>query len=248
MTADASVQITFFVPCYNEARNVEGALNVIETLMKNRALTYEILVVDDGSSDGTSEVVKAYCSSHPAAPIIIHRNPKNLGLGRNYFLASTRGRGKYYMLINGDNETSVDDFARILEQLGKADMIVPYLANQTERPLIRTIISCSFNSLVSLLSGHRLKYYNGPVLHRRENVIRFAPKASGFTYQSEILCQALAYGCSFVEVPMYYMKIKNKDMSSIFRFVNIASSLKCIGRMFLNRLKVTRPAVKSFSS
>jgi len=244
----STVDITFFVPCYNEAPHVASTFEMIKRLMQRRSLTYEIAAVDDGSSDGTSQVVEAYCKEHPDQPIVFHRNPVNLGLGRNYFLWAKRSRGRHYMLINGDNDTSIDDFALILDHLGKADMIVPYVANQHDRPSHRNLISRGFNLAVSLVSGHRLRYYNGPVLHLRENVVRFEPKASGFAYQAEILCRALNEGCSHVEVPLYYVK-KEQDSSSGFRLHNIASVLKSLTRIFVKTLqyRLFKPALKTQS-
>lgn len=225
-----SVDITFFVPCYNEADNIEDSLEMIRSVMRERTDSYEILVVDDGSSDGTSSVVQAYQRAHPELPITLHRNEVNLGLGRNYFLWAKHAEGRYYMLINGDNSLLATDLQTILNQRGRADMIVPYVVNQNDRPLIRNLLSRFYSFLISLVSGHRLKYYNGPVLHLRENIVRFEPKASGFAYQAEILCRALHEGYSYIEIPLHYVK-KDKSRSSAFRLTNIASVLKSLSRM-----------------
>ena len=151
------IDITFFVPCYNEAENVTGTLKMIKTLMQGRPHQYEIVVVDDGSSDDTTDVIQSYCRSNPQEPIVTYRNPVNLGLGRNYFLCAKKSRGRYYILINGDNDTSIHDFRVILDQLGKADMIVPYVVNQEERPLFVSALSYSqTDPLSGVLTTHCL--------------------------------------------------------------------------------------------
>ena len=230
MNSAAAVEITFFVPAYNEAKNIASALFTVKTLMTGRDETYEILAVDDGSTDGTSDVVQNYMRSHAKEPVTLVCNPTNLRLGTNYVRCAEMGRGKYYMLVNGDNDTRMGDYQTILSHKGRADMVVPYVANQNERPFHRNLISRGFNLLVSLVSGHRLKYYNGPVLHLRENVVRFAPKATGFTYQAEILCKALCEGGSYVEVPLYYVK-DPRSRSSAFSFRNMISVLRSLARI-----------------
>lgn len=230
------IDISFFVPCYNEADNITASLDAIYSVMKDKKITYEILVIDDGSVDGTIEIVNAYRNAHKDLPIIVHRNITNLGLGRNYLKWAKEARGIYYMLINGDNSILASDLETILAERGKADMIIPYVVNQNDRSLHRNLLSRLYAACISLVSGHRLKYYNGPTLHLRENIIGLELKASGFAYQAEILCRALYRGCSYIEVPLHYIK-KPEGMSSAFRLMNVASVFKSFFRIALYRIR-----------
>lgn len=230
-----SIDLSICVPCFNEATSIVATLEMILKVMKNRRQSYEILIVDDGSQDGTAEIVREYIKNHPECSMSLHQNEKNCGLGRNYFLTARRANGEYYVVVYGDNSLQASDFARILDHQGEADMIVPYIANQGEREWHRRFISECFNKIVSFFSGQRLRYYNGPVLHKRENVLRFAPKGSGFAYQAEILCRALDAGCSYVEAPLYYVKGRC-NRSSIFRFRNMASVLKSLVQIIFHFL------------
>lgn len=235
MSAGDPVDVTFIVPCLNEAGNVTGALGTIESVMKGRALSYEIVVVDDGSSDGTSAVVEAHARSNPHLPVVLHTNERNRGLGYNYLAWASRARGRYYMLVNGDNDISECTLATVLDRLGRAEVVIPYLENQEDRPLSRHIISKMFIFIVNLLGGNRLRYYNGPVLHLRENVARYRPNASGFGYQAELLCRVLRHGGSFVEVPFRFAG-SDYVLSSAFRPRNFASVAKSFARILIYRL------------
>ncbi|MFQ6111107.1 MAG: glycosyltransferase [Nitrospinota bacterium] len=167
--------ITFFVPCLNEQENVGRAIDNIIEVMKNLRHPYEILVIDDASVDGTVAEVLGRRERYPDARIELIKNPFCRGIGRNYFIAAQRGRGEYFMLVNGDAAEPVESIRTILSHMGEADAVVPYFGLNDTRTLPRRLLSFAFTFLVNAISGHRLKYYNGPVLHKdgkRSHVVR----------------------------------------------------------------------------
>lgn len=228
--------VSFLVSCYNEEENVVGTLETIESCLRGRHVTYEIIVVDDASTDATASRVEAYRAAHPGHQILLHCNKENHGLGWNYALGASIARGRYYTPMHGDNENDPAIISGLLDCMGSADVIIPYLDNQHKRPFVRQVISRAFVALVSLLSGHRLRYYSGPVLHLRENVERFKPKTAGFAYQAEVLCQALNHGCSFREIPYHLMVIPDRKTSA-FSVRNIISVGISLCRIFLWRVR-----------
>lgn len=230
----SDIDISFAVPCYNEAEHVGSALETIRSVMaEHPSLTYEVVVIDDGSADQTSVTVQDYQRAHPDLPVTLHRNPVNRGLGFSYFEGAAMTRGEYYMIVNGDGDLPKKTVLSILDQKGKADIVSPYLANQSDRPLKRRIISYAFTGLVNLLGGHRLRYYNGPVLHRRENILKVKTRAKGFGYQAELLCTLMRKGCTVVEIPFF--SAYRHHQTDAFRPANILSVLKSLYQIFLTR-------------
>lgn len=234
MDLKVPVEVTFFVPCFNEAANIAGTLDLIRWVAQEKRITYEVIVVDDGSTDDTSDMVRKYCETNSHVPVRLHRNPVNRGVGYNYLSMASQTRGKYYLLVNGDNDIPREDIAAVVECRGKADIIIPYVVNQEERALLRQITSNLFTQLVTLLSGHHLRYYNGIVLHLQANVERFRSRATGFGYQAELLCRALNAGCSYLEMPFRTLA-KHRNRSSAFRLSNMLSVLGSLGRIFVDR-------------
>ena len=89
---------------------------------------------------------------------------------------------------------------------GTADMIVPFFSNQDNRRFFRVLLSKIFTFLVNFISGYRIPYYNGPVLHLRYNVMRWSPDTHGYAYQAELITRILSEGATYKTV-----KIKNQD-------------------------------------
>src|SRR5882757_495963 len=91
-----SFDLTIAVPCKNEEKNIAGTLDNIVSAVHEVGCSCEIIVIDDGSTDKTSELVQQYQHGHPSLPIRLHKNPRNIGLSNTYVNGAFLGRGKYY--------------------------------------------------------------------------------------------------------------------------------------------------------
>src|SRR5882672_10401122 len=125
MTND--LDVTIVVPCLNEELNIAATLDTIRDAMSQFHYRYEILVIDDGSSDRTSNIVEEYRQTNPEIVLALHRNKKTIGLATSYVNGSFIGRGNYYKLVCGDNTEPKEALVAAFSCLGKADMIVSYL-------------------------------------------------------------------------------------------------------------------------
>ena len=192
--------ITFFVPCLNEEGNVGGVIDTLARLTGEMKLIHEVIVVDDASTDGTVAEIEAHRQRYPQNPIRIIRNAACRGLGRNYLLAAQQAQMEYFMLVTGDASEPEEALRTILLLKGQADAIVPYYIFDKSKPLPRRLLSRLFTGVVNVLSGNRLHYYNGVVLHRTQTVRRLSGKSGGFGYQAELLCRLLREGSSIKEI------------------------------------------------
>ncbi|HEV3258116.1 MAG TPA: glycosyltransferase family 2 protein, partial [Gemmataceae bacterium] len=198
----AELDLTLFVACYNEEPNIAGTLDAIQEAMKDLPLTYEIIVVDDASRDGSVEVVKEYQRRNSSVPLTLVENPTNRGLAHNFAEAAFLGRGRYYKLVCGDNVDSRETLINILQHLGTADLLVPYHERCEGRTRFRLFLSRSYTGLVNLLSGYSLVYYNGCGVFRRADVMRWHSRTSGFGFQAELVISLLDKGASYLQVPI----------------------------------------------
>ena len=235
-TTQYDLDITFFVPCYNEEGNIEATLSTITAAMAGFSLRYEILIIDDASKDRTVDVVEKIMKENPVLPIRLIRNAVNRGLGYNYFRGAFLARGTHYMIINGDNVEPVETIQKIIAHCGHFDMIIPYFGKNDTRSFVRRTISQVFLVLVNILSGNKLHYYNGPVLHNTDNVRFFRSETQGYGYQAELLCRLLHEGTSYVEVIVPNAE-REWGTSKAFSLGNILSVSNSLFHIFWRRLE-----------
>ncbi len=234
-TTGEAVEVTLFVPCYNEERNVAGAVDKIVKMAQGLKLSYEILVFDDASKDRTSEVVRQYQADHREVPLRLFRNAENRGVAWNFVEGAFRGRGKYYRLVCGDDIEPLETHIEIVSHRGEADIIVPYFTRIEGRPLLRHLLSRSYTRLVNTASGTPLRYYNGCPLYRREDVLRYHIEATGLGYQAEFLTRLLAEGRSYIEVALV---AQDREGSGSLTLRNVLSVGHSLLNMALRRLRV----------
>ncbi|MFH0981346.1 MAG: glycosyltransferase family 2 protein [Planctomycetota bacterium] len=247
-----NVDLTIFVPAYNEENLIVPTLETIRDAASAFGFTYQVLVYNDASTDRTGERVGDYLREHHLeGQFELVNNEVNRGVGMNYLSAAERGRGEYFIMLCGDNAEPVDAMRSIFNLMGKADVIIPYVDtrlfdlryNTDHRPFMRRLISLAFASLVRTISGHSIRYFNSCVLHKRANVLNYATPTSGYGYQAELLCEVLN------DPKKTYLEVKfaNRDRAEgkakAFRLKNIVSVAGSLGRIFRRRLaRYRRPA------
>jgi dolichol-phosphate mannosyltransferase len=224
--------ITLFVPCYNEAGNIEGTLDVIAAACAEAAITYEVIVIDDASTDGTPEIVHRYMISHPDMPIKLHVNEKNMGLGENFGEAAFMGSGEFYRLVCGDNVEPIETLVKVFREIGKADIILSYRPEGVPGKAIgRMALSKIYTGLVNLISGYKIHYYNGLPIFKRRDVMRWNPNSHGFGFQADLITRLLDRGATFIEVPTTAHE-RNDGKPKALNFRNLCS----VGHSLLNIL------------
>jgi len=197
---DSALDVTLYVSCYNEASSIVNTLDAACAAASEVGLSFEILVIDDGSRDNSRAVVREYLASHPERNIILIENRTNKGLAQNYLDGAFMGRGRYYRLICGDSPEPQETIATVLGAIGQADCIVPYALTVPGRSLSRRVVSKAYSFVINAITGNNIHYYNGLAVHLRHNVMRWHTNTRGFGFQTEILCLLIDAGFTYKEV------------------------------------------------
>jgi len=234
---DSSLDLTIVIPCLNEEARIVPTLEAVTGAMRPLTISYEVLVIDDGSQDRTADVVENYQKAHPDLPVRLHRNPHNLGLSRSYIDGAFMGRGKYYRMVSGDNPEPAAALGAVFTKLGAADMIIPYHAHVTGKPRMRLFLSGLYTRLVNYLSGYHIRYYNGGALHARYNVMRWGPYSFGFGFQAELITRLLDEGASYIEVPLDVTHVEKSGGNSAINFGNFLSVGHTLLEIFIRRIR-----------
>ena len=189
--------------CYNESQYIANTLDNVRTALAELGkFAYEIVVIDDCSTDKSPRAILDYLNRYPHERILFRRNLVNIGWAQNYIDAAFIGRGKFFRVVCGDESEPKRTMIDIFNCIGDADILVPYYASSEGRSLYRLTMSRAYTALVNLLSGFHLRYYNGLHVHLRYNVMRWHSNTRGFGFQADILCLLLEQGFSYKEIPV----------------------------------------------
>jgi glycosyltransferase involved in cell wall biosynthesis len=224
----SALDVTVFISCYNEAEHIVKTLdNVTAAFAALESLAYEIVIIDDCSSDGSPSIIEDYVRKHPEQRIVFRKNLVNIGWAQNYIDAAFMGAGKYYRVVCGDESEPRETLIEVFRHLGEADILIPYYATTEGRSAYRLLLSRAYTTLVNCLSGFHLHYYNGLHVHLRYNVMRWHSNTRGFGFQADILCLLLGRGFSYKEIPVTTIERKSGRSTALgFRnFLSVAHTL-----------------------
>lgn len=222
-------EVSFVVPCYNEAGNISGTILEIDEATRMSVIThFEIVVADDCSSGATPLEIAEFTKSRPY--IVALRSKVNEGFGGSFKFGVASASGKYLLLAPGDNQFPASSIAVILKLRGSADIIVPYVTNNHIRPLDRRLFSWGFTTLINKVFDHHMPYYNGLVLHTLDRLRTIEIVTDSFAYQAEALVKLMATGCTCITVGSP-IRIRPAGKSSAFKVKNVVEVLKCIWRL-----------------
>lgn len=249
------LDLTIFVSCYNEAHLIESALQTAREAVSAFNLTYEVLIYDDASTDSSVQVINDYIARNGLQETFhLVANPRNEGIGRNYYSAAARGRGRYFFILHGDSGPHLEAVKAIFNLLGKADIVLPYFNtklfnpefNCDHRNFRRRLLSVCFVKLIRLLSGHELRYFNGLVLHKRANVLKHRLQTFGLGHQAELLCELLNDpSISFLEVKVHnYDRVEGA--STAFRLKNVISVGMSLVRIVRRRIAKNAKRIRAY--
>lgn len=212
-------QLSVVIPCYNEATRLPRSLPVIQEYLQNSGLTYEILVIDDGSKDGTVAYVEAESAKDPYLRLL--RYGQNHGKGYAVRYGVLRAKGECVLFTDADLSTPISELDRFLPFLEKGfDVVIASRALaesnlKVPQPWYRERLGRMMNRLIRSISG--LKFPDtqcGFKLFTRraaqdvfENVT-----VETWMFDVEALVIATKLGCTITDVPVTWI---NSDESRV---------------------------------
>ncbi|MBM4056138.1 MAG: glycosyltransferase family 2 protein [Planctomycetes bacterium] len=145
-------EISIIIPLYNEVENIEPLAHAIINALKSYA--YEVIVVDDGSTDGSAEKLKKWCAEHAGFRTI--RFKKNAGQTAAMDAGFKHAAGKYVVSMDADLQNDPADIPKLLGQLKSYDMVCGWRLKRND-PLIKRISSKVANYIRNKLSWEDIK-------------------------------------------------------------------------------------------
>jgi len=187
------------VPAYNEMGNLEAAVRDVLHALRTYD-DYEVIVVNDGSQDGTGAVADQLAAEHDRVTVVHHE--RNRGFSASYQTGLEHARMAYFTFVPGDHEVALESIEGIFAAVGTADIVIPYHATPWNRTWHRRVLTWICTTQLNILFSHHLKYFQGPAVYPTELARSLPITTGGFFFATEMLVNALMMGYSWVEVPL----------------------------------------------
>lgn len=196
--------LTVLMPAYNEAA---GLARSVETLLPAPArlgITFEVLIVNDASTDGTGQVADALAVQHPTVRVIHHA--ANRGIGGGFVSGVAAARGEWFILIPADLAMDPAELSRYLDASRGADVVVGVRSDRRDYSGWRRIVSFVNIGLIQLLFGMKERQFNYISMYRLAvlRAMQIEYWRSAF-FHAETIIKAKALGYRIAEVEVSYV-------------------------------------------
>jgi glycosyltransferase involved in cell wall biosynthesis len=207
----AEVSLSIVIPVFNEARQIRSTLGHIIEYLDNRGDSYEVLVADDGSTDGTDELVQQ--SYNDSSRVRVLRIPRNRGKGSAVQRGVLGATGAYVLFTDADLSAPLTEAERLLGPLRDGyDIAIGSRALKRDwigvrQSRFRETAGKTFNGCIRAIAG--LDFHDtqcGFKAFRREAAQAIFPRMTvpGFGFDVEILLIAKKFGFKTLEVPVHW--------------------------------------------
>lgn len=229
--APSSIDVSVVVPIYNERDNVGPLYSALTYALRDLGRSYEIVLVDDGSKDGTRQILRTLAAGDPHLRIVLFR--RNYGQTAAMAAGFQRSRGRVVVTMDGDLQNDPADVGRLLERIDEGfDVVCGWRRNRQDRVATRLLPSRFANLLIARVTGARihdtgcsLKAYRGWVvrsLHLYSDMHRF------------MAALGVGIGARITEVPVrHHARRAGKSKYGLGRIFRVLADLVGI-KMLIN--------------
>lgn len=202
MTQPRVARLSYFFPAHNEEANLAGLIEEALATLPALAETFEIIAVDDGSTDATAAIAEALVIQHPDVVRLV-RHQVNLGYGAA--LRSGFGAARYDLIAftDGDRQFRIADLGRLTERLTEPDapdVVVGFRIRRAD-PLVRTLYARAYRLANRVFFDLRTTDVDcASKLFRRESLEGIRVESGGAFFSAELLIRLQAAGRRVAEV------------------------------------------------
>ena len=200
------IRTTVVLPAYNEGAALPHVLDELGEYLDS---SYEVLVVDDGSTDDTADVAERY-------PVRLIKHKSNSGKGVAIRTGISEARGENVVIMDADATYPVPAIKEMVDLLDENDLVRGIRESEPESmPLVNRFGNWLFNKLLAISHGlEGADQLTGLYAIRRSEAERLGTEARGFDIETEIGIKAKARGLREAEIPISYLpRVGEKKLS-----------------------------------
>ncbi|MGA7272808.1 MAG: glycosyltransferase family 2 protein [Acidimicrobiia bacterium] len=225
----AARSFSLVLPCLNEKDSLPETLDRCNALyMALESWNLEVIIVDDGSTDGTSELLKEALDGRPWLRLITHST--NLGYGAALRTGFQAAGGMIVGYTDADNQFDITEFSNALPLIESVDLVAGFRVYRFD-PLARLVVSWVYNRLVRILFRVPVRDVDCSFkLMRRDKLDRLVLMCDDFFIDTEIVARARKWNWRIVEVGVRHYP--RKAGKTTVRPSDVSRTLRRIGQMW----------------
>ena len=212
------LEISAVLPAFNEEANLERVVARTAEALASSASAFEIIVIDDGSQDGSAALLDELKARYPSLRVVRHQQNRGYGAAvRSGFAAA---RLAWVFMMDAHNQFDPCDVSYLVSHADDADIVTGY-RKQRRDPLPRRLNAWAFFSLVRLLFGRQVRDVNCAFkLLRRDILSGMDLRSNGALINTEVFVLARRRHARIVEVPVnHYARTSGKQTGADPRVV-----------------------------
>jgi len=165
------VDLSIVLPVFNEVESLEPLFGQIEHAVAELGIRYEVIFVDDGSTDGSAEILEALRGERPDAVKVVHFR-RNFGKAAALSMGFEQAGGRVVVTMDADLQDDPLEIPNLLAKLEEGYDLVSGWKRDRKDPIGKTIPSKLFNAVTSWVSGIELHDFNCGLKAYRQTVVR----------------------------------------------------------------------------
>jgi len=216
--------LSVVMPALNEEANISEAITETLEAFDFFNINGEIIVINDGSTDRTQELIEQKLKATPSQiRIIKHEKPK--GIGACFWEGVDCSEGDTIVMLPGDNENDPKETLRYYKLLEQVDIVIPFIFNKEARTLFRNALSFIYRFIINTTFLVNFNYTNGTVLYRKSILEGLSWRSDSFFFQTDILIRTVKKRYLFAEVP-YKIGMRKSGVSKAVTFPSLFKVIK----------------------
>ncbi|MFQ5792032.1 MAG: glycosyltransferase family 2 protein [Acidobacteriota bacterium] len=228
--------LSVVLPAYNEEANLERAVRGSASVVASLVEDYELVVVDDGSRDGTERILTRLAEEMNTHLRVV-RHPENRGYGAALRTGFQAARGELIFYTDSDNQFDLRELRGFLPLMREWDAVIGYRMDRQD-PFFRRFVSGCYNLLASSAFGMSVRDLNCSFkLFRREAVQTLLLKSDNFFIDTELMVRLHRAGWRYIQRGVHHYP-RTAGRSTV-RFSDVPRTFLALARVWLE-IRLTR--------
>lgn len=222
--------LTIFFPAYNDAATITGLVKTAEKTARSLTSDFEILVINDGSTDSTADVIQELKKSHPSLRLITHKNNKGYG---GALISGFRNASKDWVFYtDGDGQYDPSELSLLVRAATESIDVINGYKIKRHDPMYRIIIGAAYNHCIHFLFHPPVKDIDCDFrLIRRSLLNTFRLTSQSGAICLELIMKLARNNARFISIPVHHYP-RHHGHSRFFAFSSLYKTARDVRHLY----------------